>query len=107
MRKIRGNFNQKDRVVCVTDLGCHEFYYQPAGSKERMLLFTTDEFSGSIFAYFRDKSRNMNGRGFSLTVRELYSVDIATAALTYSKVERCTLEKAKELIKEFAERKVK
>ncbi len=36
-----------------------------------------------------------------------YSVDIATAALTYSKVERCTLEKAKELIKEFAERKVK
>lgn len=36
-----------------------------------------------------------------------YSVDIATAALAYNKVERCTLEKAKKLVKEFAERKVK
>ena len=36
-----------------------------------------------------------------------YSVDIATAALTFNKLERCTLEKAKKLIKEFAERKVK
>lgn len=36
-----------------------------------------------------------------------YSVDIASAAFIYTKIERCTLEKAKKLIKEFAERKVK
>lgn len=36
-----------------------------------------------------------------------YSVDLATAALAYNKVERCTIEKAKKLVKEFAERKVK
>lgn len=36
-----------------------------------------------------------------------YSVDVATAALAYNKVKRCSLEKARKLIKEFAERKVK
>lgn len=73
MRKIMASFDQKDRVVCVTNQGCHVFYYQPVGSKERILLFMTDEFSGSVFAYFRDKGRNMNGRGFGLTIRELYA----------------------------------
>lgn len=73
MKKIKANYDKKDRVVCVTERGRHEFYYQPAGSNERMLLFTTNEFSGSVFAYFRDNGRNMNGRGFSLTVRELYN----------------------------------
>ncbi len=72
MKKIKASFDQKDRIVCVTNQGCHEFYYQPVGSKERILLFMTDEFSGSVFAYFRDKGRNMNGKGFSLTIRELY-----------------------------------
>lgn len=72
MKKIKASFEQKDRIVCVTNQGCHEFYYQPVGSKERIPLFMTDEFSGSVFAYFRDKGRNMNGRGFSLTIRELY-----------------------------------
>lgn len=72
MKKIKASFDQKDRIICVTNPGCHEFYYQPVGSKERILLFMTDEFSGSVFAYFRDKGRNMKGRGFSLTIRELY-----------------------------------
>ena len=72
MKKIKASFDQKDRVVCVTDQGYHKFFYQPVGSKERILLFVTNEFSGSVFAYFRDKGRNMNGRGFSLTIRELY-----------------------------------
>ena len=72
MKKIKASFDQKDRIICVTNLGCHEFYYQPVGSKERILLFMIDEFSGSVFAYFRDKGRNMKGRGFSLTIRELY-----------------------------------
>ena len=72
MKKIKASFNQKDRIVCVTNQGCHELYYQPVGSKERILLFMTDGFSGSVFAYFRNKGRNMNDRGFSLTIRELY-----------------------------------
>lgn len=72
MKKIKASFDQKDRIVCVTNQDCHEFYYQPVGSKKRILLFMTDEFSGSVFAYFRDKGRSINGRGFSLTLRELY-----------------------------------
>ena len=74
MRKIKACIDQKDRVVCVTVPGGHEFYYQPSGSKERTLLFTSP-FSGSVFAYFRDKGRNMGGRGFSLTIREIYEFD--------------------------------
>lgn len=35
-----------------------------------------------------------------------YGVDLATAAFDYNKVNACTLEEAKRLIKEFAERKV-
>lgn len=72
MKKIK-NVNQKDRVICVTVSGGHEFYYQPVNSRERIWLFETKDFSGSIFAYFRDKGRNIiDGRGFSLTIKELY-----------------------------------
>ena len=35
-----------------------------------------------------------------------YNADIATAALDFNHVTRCSREKAKELIKDFAERKV-
>ena len=41
MKKIKASFNQKDRLVCVTNQGYHELYYQPVGSKERILLFMT------------------------------------------------------------------
>lgn len=71
MRKIKACVNQKDRVVCVSVLGGQEFRYQPCGSKERTLLFTTD-FSVSVFTYFRDKGLNMGEGGFSLTIKELY-----------------------------------
>ena len=71
MRKIRGNFNQKDRIVCVTVHGSHRFYYQPVGSHERIWLFETEGFSGSIFAYFRDKGMTV-GRGFGLTIKQMY-----------------------------------
>ena len=73
MRKINAKFDQKDRVICVTVDGGHEFYYQPVRSNERILLFTMDKFSGSVFAYFRDRGRNLSGSGFSLTVEQLYS----------------------------------
>ena len=73
MKRIKNSsVNPKDRIVCVTVKGAHKFYYQPCKSKERLYLFTTEDFSGSIFAYFRDNGRCMGGRGFSLTIKELY-----------------------------------
>lgn len=72
MKKIKASFDQKDRIVCVTNQSCHEFYYQPVGSKEHILLFMTHEFSGSVFTYFRSKGRNLSDIGFSLTIKELY-----------------------------------
>lgn len=73
MKKIHNSsVNQKDRIVCTTVTGAHKFYYQPYKSNEQSYLFTTEDFSGSIFAYFRDNGRCMGGRGFSLTIKELY-----------------------------------
>lgn len=73
MKKIKNvNLNQKDRVVCVTVPHSHEFYYQPANTKERAFLFATDDFSGAVFRYFQSKGRNINDRGYSLTIKELY-----------------------------------
>ena len=73
MKKIHNSsVNQKDRIVCVTVTGAHKFYYQPSKSKERLYLFTTEDFSGSVFTYFRDNGGCMDGRGFSLTIKELY-----------------------------------
>lgn len=73
MKKIKSSsVNKKDRIVCVTVTGAHKFYYQPSKSKERLYLFTTEDFYGSVFAYFRDNGRCMDGRGFSLTINELY-----------------------------------
>lgn len=73
MKKINNSsVNQKDRIVCLTVTGAHKFYYQPFKTKERFYLFSTEVFSGSIFAYFRDNGRCMGGRGFSLTIKEIY-----------------------------------
>lgn len=73
VKKIRNSaVNQKDRIICVTVTGAHKFYYQPCKSKERLYLFTTEDFSGSVFAYFRNNGRCMDGNGFSLTIKELY-----------------------------------
>ena len=73
MKKIKNtSVSQKDRIVCVTVTEAHKFYYQPSKSKERLYLFTTEDFSGSVFAYFRDNGRYTVGRGYSLTIKELY-----------------------------------
>lgn len=72
MRKINAKCSNSDRVVCVTIPGKHEFYYQPVGTREQIWLFSTKDFSGDILNYFRGKGRNMSGRGFSLTIRELH-----------------------------------
>lgn len=72
MKKVKSSIDQKDRIICVTERGYHEFYYQPAGTKQRTLIFSTNEFSGSVFANYRDKGRSIDDRGFSLTISELY-----------------------------------
>lgn len=72
MKKIRANYDSKDRVICVTTEGQHSFYYQPTKEKVRYWLFSTKDFSGSIFAYFRKYGRCMDGNGFSLTIKEIY-----------------------------------
>lgn len=72
MKKINAKYDNRDRVVCVSVSGKHEFYYQPAGTNERIWLFDTKGYSGSIFKYFRTKGRNMSDMGFSLTIKELY-----------------------------------
>ena len=72
MRKIKANFDKNDRIVCISVPGKHQFFYQPAGTNERIWLFVTKDYSGSIFNYFRTKGRNMSDMGFSLTIKELY-----------------------------------
>ncbi len=72
MKRIKSQVNLKDRIVCLTVTGAHKFYYQPYKSNEHFYMFTTEDFSGSIFTYFRDNGRCMGGRGFSLTIKELY-----------------------------------
>ena len=74
MERIKAQIDPKDRVICVTLPNEHRFFYQAYGSKKRIPLFEDERipFSGSRFAFFRDKGRNLEGRGFSLTVKELY-----------------------------------
>ena len=74
MKRARNNYDNKDRVLCVTVPGKHQMYYQPAHTKARYWLIDVD-FSGSIFAYFRDYGRNLYDRGFSLTLGELHQFD--------------------------------
>lgn len=72
MKRISMNHDNKDRIICVSDIGKHKFYYQPVGTKERLWLFDTKSFSGSVFAFFRKHGRNLEGIGFSMTIKELY-----------------------------------
>ncbi len=72
MRKIKAMFDKNDRIVCISIPGKHQFFYQPVRTNERIWLFDTKDYSGSIFDYFRTKGRNMSERGFSLTIKELY-----------------------------------
>ncbi len=71
MKKINALHNDQDRIICKTNCGKHEFFYQPVGTREKLWLFST-AFSGSIFTYFRDCGRRMDESGFSLTLKELY-----------------------------------
>ena len=72
MKKINAKHNNKDRIICVSLPGRHDFYYQPVGSRERIWLFRADVFSISVFAYFRDYGRSQCDGGFSLTLKEFY-----------------------------------
>lgn len=72
MKKIKMNHSNSDRIICVTTEGLHDLYYQPFKTKDRYWLARCN-FSGGIFTYFRDKGRNMDGMGYGLTIREIYS----------------------------------
>lgn len=71
MKKIKVPHDNKSRIICVNCPGKLVFWYQPAGERMRYRLLV-HPFSGSIFAYFRDYGRKMNGPGFGLTIAELY-----------------------------------
>lgn len=73
MKKINMKHDNKDRIICVTENGKHKFYFQSVGTKERLWLFDTKDFSGSVFAFFRKYGRNLENIGFSMTLRELYA----------------------------------
>lgn len=74
MKKISMKHDNKDRIICVSETGRHKFYFQPVGTKERIWLFDTKNFSGSVFAFFRKYGRNLDDIGFSMTLGELYKV---------------------------------
>ncbi len=89
MKKINAKFNNKDRIICTAVDGSNEFYYQPAGTKQRFWLFKTKRFSGSVFSFFRKHGRNLDGLGFSLTIKEIYEL---------GRSRNCKLSKIMELI---------
>lgn len=60
--------DNKDRIICVSESDKHKFYYQPVGTRARLWLFDTKNFSGSVFAFFRKYGRCLDGIGFSMTV---------------------------------------
>lgn len=74
MKKINKKHDDKDRIICVTEPGTHKFYYQPVGTKDRIWLFNTKSFSGSVFAFFRKYGRCLDGNGFGMTIKELYEI---------------------------------
>lgn len=74
MKKINMKHDNKDRIICVSESGKHKFYYQPVGTKDRLWLFDTKNFSGSVFAFFRKYGRCLDGIGFSMTVKEMHEI---------------------------------
>lgn len=74
MKKINMKHDNKDRIICVSESDKHKFYYQPVDTRVRLWLFDTNNFSGSVFAFFRKYGRCFDDVGFSMTVRELYEV---------------------------------
>lgn len=72
MQIIKARFSSKDRIICISVPGKHQFYYQPAGTHEQIWLFDTKAYSRSIFHYFHRNGRRMGDKGSSLTIKEIY-----------------------------------
>lgn len=70
MKRIKAMHSDNDRIICVSMPKKQVFYYQVYGTNSRQYLFET-KFSGSVFGYFRSRGRSL-GRGYSLTIKELY-----------------------------------
>ena len=45
MKRIKEKFDNRDRILCITVPGGHQFYYQPVRSNKRYWLFNL-EFGG-------------------------------------------------------------
>ena len=74
MKKINKKHDNKDRIICVSEIGKHKFYYQPVGTKDRLWLFNTKNFSRSVSVFFCKYGRCLDGIGFSITIKELYEI---------------------------------
>lgn len=72
MKKVKEEHSNKDRIICVTIPNHLQFFYQAEGSRGREYLFETD-FSGSVFAYFRERGCKLSDQIFSISIRELYT----------------------------------
>lgn len=73
MKRIHANHDNKDRVLCITDIGKHTFYYRPVYTNQWIWLFSTKTCSVSISTFFHKYGRS-DGLGFSLTLKELYRI---------------------------------
>ena len=62
MKKMNKIVKNNDRITITKEPGYIHFYYQAAGQASKEYLYSM-EFSGSVFAYFRN-----NG----ITIREMY-----------------------------------
>ena len=73
MKKIKSSLiNENDRIECVSVPHAHHFFLLEAKSRKRIYLFSKQDFSGSLFTYFRNNGRCLNGNGWSLTIKEIY-----------------------------------
>ncbi len=74
MKRIRFNHNNNDHVICVSVKGKHRFYYQPVRTQEKIWLFDTKGFSGSVYGFFRKNGRMTGDREYTMTIREIYQI---------------------------------
>ena len=74
MRKISKKHDNKDRIICISEYDKHKFYYKPNNkSSDCIWLFDTKKYSKSVSEFFNKYGSFING-GYSITLKELYSL---------------------------------
>lgn len=104
MKRIHAMCNNNDRIICMSEavptkvmvksknkysdaesfkttlVGRHTFYYQPAGTSQRIYLFTTKKYFQSVADLFSGKGvmvcdrQDVYIRSYSMTLGELHKV---------------------------------